>query len=594
MRMDPSTLGPLSVVEDLFSQFLEANPSHEALKESANWGVADHFDKLLSEGDMLQKIPSINTVNPDQLPPNSVVKFRCMIQDMFDPEYYIGVYEQHDTVSKIKSKKTGKYADHINFQPNIEADMSPLSPSSITYERQPFLCVPIPGETKWVKDTIQANQSQSQTGPDEEGRANLKRSRDEEKPSQNGKTTLRSIDYVTDTACVVAVYDVPDGTLKLNDTLEVVGILAPHQPSTPSVDEDMLDVPSTVSTLPRIHCLTFRVIQNAHPLLGNSLKWKPIPNPASEPPQTPIPHPLEQALQDTARLREVRQQIISYLSTGLGGDNLAAEYLLLFLLSKVYQRHGLLAVGKLSLNFNTQKMNKQHDILAPVPVPPLATTIRNMCSSLVPRCGSHSLTLERLNRDNYIPKKDYTSNRLMPALLQLSEGTLLIIDESTLNVQTPFAGLAKANLAALNDLTQWQKLEYDFVYHKGEFLVDIPVLTISPRKPLLSVDCTVLIQSNTYAANIDPPADLVELWRVYLSMLRSKQVVPPGEEVTSHMENDFVQARQQNAAVTQDSFHLWLTLARLSAISFGEDRISIDRWGYIRRLDEARVQRETL
>jgi hypothetical protein len=57
MRMDTSTLAPLSIVDDLFNKFVEAHPSsEEALSESADWGVPAHFDKLLGEGDMLQKV----------------------------------------------------------------------------------------------------------------------------------------------------------------------------------------------------------------------------------------------------------------------------------------------------------------------------------------------------------------------------------------------------------------------------------------------------------------------------------------------------------------------------------------------------------
>lgn len=63
MRMEPSTLAPLSIVEELFSKHVEANPAHEALSESANWGVAAHFDKLLGEGDMLQKVCFYNYIN---------------------------------------------------------------------------------------------------------------------------------------------------------------------------------------------------------------------------------------------------------------------------------------------------------------------------------------------------------------------------------------------------------------------------------------------------------------------------------------------------------------------------------------------------
>ena len=41
---------------------------------------------------MLQ-VPSLNEVAHHHLRNHTLVRFRCMIQDMFDPEYYLGVFE---------------------------------------------------------------------------------------------------------------------------------------------------------------------------------------------------------------------------------------------------------------------------------------------------------------------------------------------------------------------------------------------------------------------------------------------------------------------------------------------------------------------
>lgn len=48
------------------------------------------------------QVPSLNDVPLHYLKPNSLVKFRCLIQDMFDPEYYMGVYETVDPSTKAK------------------------------------------------------------------------------------------------------------------------------------------------------------------------------------------------------------------------------------------------------------------------------------------------------------------------------------------------------------------------------------------------------------------------------------------------------------------------------------------------------------
>lgn len=51
---------------------------------------------------ILVQVPSLNDVPLHYLKPNSLVKFRCLIQDMFDPEFYMGVYETVDPATKAK------------------------------------------------------------------------------------------------------------------------------------------------------------------------------------------------------------------------------------------------------------------------------------------------------------------------------------------------------------------------------------------------------------------------------------------------------------------------------------------------------------
>ncbi|KAL4841862.1 hypothetical protein H8958_017372 [Nasalis larvatus] len=55
--------------------------------------VIEYFKEKLKENNAPKWVPSLNEVPLHYLKPNSFVKFRCMIQDMFDPEFYMGVYE---------------------------------------------------------------------------------------------------------------------------------------------------------------------------------------------------------------------------------------------------------------------------------------------------------------------------------------------------------------------------------------------------------------------------------------------------------------------------------------------------------------------
>jgi len=46
-----------------------------------------------------------------------------------------------------------------------------------------------------------------------------------------------------------------------------------------------------------------------------------------------------------------------------------------------------------------------------------------------------------------------------------------------------------ANMAALGNVISWQKLEYDFEFHRQPFDTDIAVLVLSEGKSLLKVCC---------------------------------------------------------------------------------------------------------
>lgn len=49
-----------------------------------------------------------------------------------------------------------------------------------------------------------------------------------------------------------------------------------------------------------------------------------------------------------------------------------------------------------------------------------------------------------------------------------------------------------------------------------------------------------------------------------------------------------MEKRKQDPNLTQNSFHLWLTLARLHAISLGEDDLSMTVWNHMLALESQR------
>lgn len=115
------------------------------------------------------------------------------------------------------------------------------------------------------------------------------------------------------------------------------------------------------------------------------------------------------------------------------------------------------------------------------------------------------MTLENMNELTFIPKlvefllellfffqtvfnfrKDYVCNRLTSGLLQLSESTHLVLDETKLSAGKLNESGVKS-VSALANVIKNQKVPYDFNYYNMEFECDIPVLILSEGKSLLPV-----------------------------------------------------------------------------------------------------------
>jgi hypothetical protein len=132
---------PLEVAQAIFA-LAEGVPAWEEQFESV-------MKQMFSNPESLAKIPSLNCTPLDQLPVGSLVRYRCMVQDVRDPEYYMGTYNQADVHTGHSCLATAKYRDAI------PAYGSPIE-AAAPMERLPLHCTAIPGQTLWAMDAIAA------------------------------------------------------------------------------------------------------------------------------------------------------------------------------------------------------------------------------------------------------------------------------------------------------------------------------------------------------------------------------------------------------------------------------------------------------
>ena len=195
-------------------------------------------------------------------------------------------------------------------------------------------------------------------------------------PSSNGK------------ACIVKLYDIRDGDIKLQDLLEFVGIISldPAMAAGDEEDDSMMSTSPSLpppSLVPRLHVLHFTKLSHNNPMI----------------PQENIP-----PVQEVARV-----ELLTLLTSCLLGDKLAADYLLLHLISKVYMRKDVLVLGKLSLNLHNMTNHQEW--------PKRLSTILSLLTT-----NSHYLPLSRNSLDSvpFAPRKDYEANRLVSGKLKMT------------------------------------------------------------------------------------------------------------------------------------------------------------------------------
>lgn len=380
-------------------------------------------------------------------------------------------------------------------------------------------------------------------------------------------------------ACLVHLYD-QESTFKVNEMIEFIGILS-VDPGLAVFDQHMEGLQDTAfltpddlttpeeqavhhpppSLVPRLHCLTFHRLTHSNPCLPDAI--------------SDVSH---------TNLAEMRKELLSLLTKVAYGDSLVAEYILLHLVSSVYNWTEIITVGKFALNVSG--------------CPPLQSfpqEMHQLVEQLVPKCHFLSMTLNNMNSLNFVPKKNYTANRLTSGILQMSERTNLIVDETALEAGQLNENGVK-NVKALENVISWQKLEYDFSYNKLEFKTNLLVMILSEGKSLLPSDCHLVLRACSPPENAQRvlnsiSADTMQQMRAFLGMARlAEYSLSP--EMQRVLQDDFVKSRQQNQNnMTAEDFHLLLLLSRLMSLSCGQTSLTPELWSRVKQMEAERRAR---
>ncbi|KAJ2680903.1 hypothetical protein GGI25_000207 [Coemansia spiralis] len=490
-----------------------------------------------------------------------------------DPSYG---EELHLSVAHLVNSETGEVkqkfsqytdADHV-LDEGWEVDYS--SSSNVFTEKEVAYCVSVPGQSEWaqlgtaVAPLESAFESMSVSSEPKITDASVDIS-----AAIQAKYPLRSMKH---SAALVKFYS-PNTAPKVLSVIDVVGIYElGYNPKEQNDD-------SSQGTWPCIHSIY-------HTSVSLDCLVPGLPKPA--------------AADYTSR----RSMCLAHLASVLGGDELAAQYLLLHLLSKTVAVQDA-KVGKFSLNL-IGFPNSDKDQMHPATFSlgnPSTQWVASALSQLVPRSVEIPFDLKLLNNSSFAPNAELGD--LQAGVLQLPFDTQLVCDETCLHEGT-LDERGVRNLQALQTAILDQTVTYTYPYQPIDMPSNLRVLILSTGKSILQNDCGLYLSSpaiqflSTIKGNDTPelkPLDPMhtEQLRQYLEYVRHMEFNVP-QDVSDAISSEYAELRREahksgGKMMTQAELALTVTVARLLSISKGESELSLDSWKEACSLERSRAER---
>ncbi|KAI9096981.1 putative alanine racemase-domain-containing protein [Phlyctochytrium arcticum] len=552
--------------------------------------IRQRFTAVFGPENDLSLIPSLNS--SQVVRKQTLVRFRCMVQDnsFNSQEYFKDVTLRNLETGETKTIPT-LYRDAVSDLPGyvvVEDDSRCFTPDRIA-EKHPVFCVSVPGEMTWVREGLDGGSHHGSDIQHSMNNLTLQDSGPGLEPHLRSKLPIPTESHAR--AAFVKTYG-PDPGFQLNDVIEVLGVIEYAQPETAEGDEeiavDTLTGSEFAMPVDGAEHSFFRSIPRIHVLLHRKLDRSKM-NPATVATQATIE---KMGNVDPEMLKDT---LIGSLATALMGDRLAAEYVLLHLLSKIHHR----TLDETPVGFFPLSIC---GCPPAVDDPAFSSTLANLLKDLVPRFQYLPLRVKSLNEEvHMVPaqgREDGSTTNLdsvvAAGLLQLADGTSVLVDETCME-----DGLLRErgirNLQHLQEVIRSAKLPYIIQYGEMRRDVDLRMLVISQGRCLFGIDCAVpLVRGASTEDSAIPPEILSDARTAleYYSTLPYE--VPP--QLVELIGRQFAEQRSSEHSSGQPitsnlDLSRRLEIARLVVKSLGRTELDVECWEWAGRLEAERVKR---
>ncbi|KAF9548396.1 hypothetical protein EC957_006612 [Mortierella hygrophila] len=528
---------PLETIQELFRK----NWKEGASTDKDDFGVTKHFQELFDTREKLSKIPVLDAQSINTLPLNSLVRFRCMVQDT-ELSQEVALF-----ASTISNKPDGEEAfvcHRYSDGPHEDQMLASHQNQELMDLRSSYYCVSVPGQSQWVKD------ADKPAGLD----AALQDLKLEETKASEVIAERFPFPAVSHFAAVVKTTS-SDVSIGVADMVEVIGVLGASDKVSSGDSFDFQEESAAGPRIPTVHAILMnKVDDHGHPELTMNGR--------------PTEGDLEKLVKDA---KTIREELIQYIAQAVRGDKFAAELVLLHLLARVYSRPSGAVLGKFSLNLKDSTANS-----------PVAKSLEKVVKSVLPKVHAIPMTLTNLNKNYFYPRGE---EHLCSGMLQVTRGTLLLLDETAMEEGT-LVDQGIKNLKAVTDVSLYQTLNYVFPYNHLEFQTDISLLIISFGSSLVPVDCGIALtpEPSTPEQQSEPTEEKLQSFRRYISALRLAEY-KFSEDMAKEIETEFMEQRKAasaagSALITPNDLALNISLARLVALSKGELTLNRECWDH--------------
>ncbi|KAG8758232.1 hypothetical protein FRC14_000479 [Serendipita sp. 396] len=501
--------------------------------------VEQHFKQLLSPHDAFYQIPPLSSSHPPIAHrQRGLVRFEAMVQDTSaSPEVYLGIMENGSHGGWGIYEHTIRPTDRDTDEPTLDYNQ--------LRERSSVWAVTIPSQTKWSEDEFNGTDFPTPTQHNE-----YTCPRKYKNPSSDSSAFGVSLKlYQTDLS------------LKPGEVKTFVGILDEEDLAS-EVEED------EVQKLPVIHVVF--TLDVASTTAAFDLK----------------------ALRDTLPddISITRQELLQWIADeGLGGDTVAAEWVLLLSLSKVQSRTPPMLPLSMTLAAFVDPVDKEAEEPTIVPI------LRQLLSAV----SFMPLSLERLNKTFFLPTS--VDEDVHAGFLQQSIGSCVIVSESGIK-EGKVTEKGLRNLDALQSAIATQTISYVFPYSSYTFPVDLMflVLTRGRKSAFVKTELVIPLQSTLppdqlarvlykQEGNIRLPEESrLKAFRNYLKTSRELKV-SLSNEVGKYIEDEFVRRRQESTSTTSsEDLAREMTIAKLLSASRHESELTKETWKAAVEMDQQR------